>query len=85
MLYCGATASLCALEVLAHSAMLPTDMIVVPARIPNGLSMQIVEESDLPLNLEQPDTFQEDAGPRNGLDKERSYRGAVCTFGHRSE
>src|SRR5438132_782758 len=31
MLYCGGTASLCALEVLAHSAMLPTDMIVVQA------------------------------------------------------
>ena len=33
MVYCGATASLCALEVLAHSAMLPTDMTVVQARI----------------------------------------------------
>ena len=50
MLYCGATASLCALEVLAHSAMLPTDMIVVQARIPNTISIQAVEESDLPSN-----------------------------------
>ena len=54
MLYCGGTASLCALEVLAHSAMLPTDMIVVQARIPNSLSIQTVEESDLPPNWSSP-------------------------------
>lgn len=50
MLYCGATASLCALEVLAHSAMLPTNMMVVQARIPNHLPVKTVEESDLPPN-----------------------------------
>ena len=54
MLYCGATASLCALELLAHSAMLPTDMIVVQARVPKSLSMQTVEESDLPPNWSSP-------------------------------
>ena len=54
MLYCGATASLCALEALAHSAMLPNDMIVVQARIPNSVSMQTVEESDLPRNWTKP-------------------------------
>lgn len=54
MLYCGATASLCALEVLAHSGMLPTDMIVVQARIPNSLSIQTVEESDLPPDWSRP-------------------------------
>ena len=54
MLYCGATASLCALEVLAPSAMLPTDMIVVQARIPNSLSIKTVEESDLPPNWNSP-------------------------------
>ena len=54
MLYCGATASLCALEVLAHSAMLPIDMIVVQARVPNSPSMQTVEESDLPRNWSNP-------------------------------
>jgi len=36
VLYCGATASLCALELLAHSAMLPTEMIVVQARVPKN-------------------------------------------------
>jgi RES domain-containing protein len=55
MLYCGATASLCALEVLAHSARLPTDMIVVQATIPNSLSTQTVEESDLPPNWNTPE------------------------------
>ena len=54
MLYCGATASLCALELLAHSAMLPADMIVVQARVPKSLSMQTVEESDLPPNWSSP-------------------------------
>ena len=54
MVYCGATASLCALEVLAHGAMLPARMIVVQSRIPNGLSIQAVEESDLPPNWSSP-------------------------------
>jgi RES domain-containing protein len=54
MLYCGATASLCVLEVLARSAMLPADMIVVQARIPHSLSIRTVEESDLPPNWSSP-------------------------------
>ena len=54
MLYCGATASLCGLEVLAHSAMLPTDMIVIQARIPNSVLIQTIEESDLPPNWSSP-------------------------------
>jgi len=54
MLYCRATASLCALEVLAHSAMLPAEMIVVQARIPNHLSIQRVEESALPPSWSSP-------------------------------
>jgi hypothetical protein len=56
MVYCGATASLCALEALALSAMLPADMIVVQARIPNSLSIQAVEESDLSPNWSRPIT-----------------------------
>src|ERR1017187_8349156 len=35
--------------------------------------------------LEQPDTFQENARPRDGLGKEQSYSGAVCAFGYYSE
>lgn len=50
MVYCAATASLCALEVLAHSAKLPAGMIVVQARIPNSLLIETIEESDLPPN-----------------------------------
>jgi len=41
-------------EVLAHSAMLPADMIVVQTRIPNSLSIQTVEESDLSPNWSSP-------------------------------
>ena len=54
MLYCAATASLCALEVLAHSAKLPAGMIVVQATIPNSLLIETVEESDLPPNWSSP-------------------------------
>jgi RES domain-containing protein len=54
MLYYGATASLCALEVIAHGAMLPADMIVVQARIPNSPTIQTVEEADLPPNWSSP-------------------------------
>jgi len=85
MLYCGATASLCALEVLAHSAMLPTDMIVVPARIPNGLSMQIVEESDLPLNWSNPIPSKKTQDLGTDWIMSGTTAGALCTFGHRSE
>jgi len=48
------SASLCALEVLAHSAMLPTDMIVVQARVPISIAIETVEESDLPPNWSSP-------------------------------
>ena len=54
MVYCGATASLCALEVLAHSAMLPNDMIVVRARIPDAVSIQTIEEDNLPARWSSP-------------------------------
>ena len=39
MLYCGATASLCALELLTHSAKLPSDMIVVQARVHSAANL----------------------------------------------
>jgi RES domain-containing protein len=54
MLYCGATASLCALEVLAHSASLPAGMVVAQARIPNSLTIQTIDESDLPRGWSGP-------------------------------
>ena len=76
---------LCALELLAHSAMLPTDMIVVQARVPKSLSVQTVGRIRFASELEQPGTFQENARLRNGLGKEQSYSGAVCAFGYYSE
>lgn len=48
MVYCGATASLCALELLAHSAKLPVDMIVIRAAIPRKLLVATIRETDLP-------------------------------------
>ena len=54
LVYCGATASLCALEVLAHSAKLPADMIVIGARIPKSVSIRTIEETDLPVNWSGP-------------------------------
>ena len=54
VLYCGATASLCALEVLAHGARLPTGMIVVQARIPNNLPVTTIDESGLPRDWNSP-------------------------------
>jgi RES domain-containing protein len=50
LVYCSATASLCLLEVLAHSAALPADMMVIEARIPNSVSIRTVEQSELPAN-----------------------------------
>lgn len=54
LVYCGATASLCALEVLAHSAKLPADMIVIGARIPKSVSIRTIEETDSPSNWSGP-------------------------------
>jgi len=54
LVYGGATASLCALEMLAHSAKLPADMIVMGARIPKSVSIRTIEETDLPANWSGP-------------------------------
>ena len=52
--FIAALVLLCALDVPAHSAMLPTDMNVVRVRIPNSLATQTVEESDLPSTWNAP-------------------------------
>jgi RES domain-containing protein len=54
LVYCGATASLCALEVLAHSAKLPADMIFIGAGIPKSVSIRTIEETDLPAKWTGP-------------------------------
>jgi RES domain-containing protein len=54
LVYCGATASLCALEVLAHSAKLPAGMIVIGTGIPKIVSIGTIDETDLPANWSGP-------------------------------
>lgn len=48
MIYCAATASLCALEVLAHAAGLPRNMILIAIEIPDSLVIHKVSTSSLP-------------------------------------
>jgi RES domain-containing protein len=48
MIYCGQTASLAALEVLANSAGLPSKMVIIQAQIPDILRIKKLEKADLP-------------------------------------
>ena len=48
MLYCATTASLCALEVLVHANALPTGRVVIAAEVPDTLSIERLNEADLP-------------------------------------
>jgi RES domain-containing protein len=48
MLYCAATTSLCALEVLVHSAGLPKGKLLVVAEISNDIPIEVLTDSDLP-------------------------------------
>ena len=48
MIYCGQTASLAALEVLANSAGLPSNMVIIQAHIPDLVRIKKLEKSDLP-------------------------------------
>jgi len=48
VLYCAATASLCALEVLVHSDSLPTKMVLIKAEIPDGLTITELTDANLP-------------------------------------
>ena len=50
MLYCATTASLCALEVLVHANAQPTDRVVISAEVPDTLSIQTLNESNLPAD-----------------------------------
>lgn len=54
VIYCGATASLCALEVLANGADLAAGMVVIEAKIPRKLAVATIDESDLPSNWNTP-------------------------------
>jgi RES domain-containing protein len=48
MIYCAATASLCALEVLANSANLPTRMVLVEIEIPESVVITRFEANIFP-------------------------------------
>jgi RES domain-containing protein len=48
MLYCAGTTSLCALEVLAHSAALPKGMVLITAEVPDELTIEVLKDADLP-------------------------------------
>jgi RES domain-containing protein len=50
VVYCSQTASLAALEVLAHSAKLPNGTVEIAIDVPDSLAIEIVEISDLPAN-----------------------------------
>lgn len=48
VLYCAETASLCALEVLAHAAALPKGMVMIVADVPDDLPVIVLAKKDLP-------------------------------------
>jgi RES domain-containing protein len=54
LLYCAATASLCALEILAHSAGLPVEMVVIEAEFPDSLPVETLLDADLPSSWNDP-------------------------------
>jgi RES domain-containing protein len=48
VIYCGATISLCAVEVLANSAGLPTGMVRIEAELPDSLPVTTIDAGTLP-------------------------------------
>ena len=52
MVYCASTASLAALELLVHVDVdqLPDDLVLIEARIPDGVSRQVLDVAKLPVN-----------------------------------
>jgi RES domain-containing protein len=48
IIYCGSSIAICALEVLVHSAELPSDMVLVAAKIPASLPITTVTKADIP-------------------------------------
>ena len=52
VVYTSASLSLAVLEILVHldSDLLPTDLVVISADVPDRLKMEVLNESDLPSN-----------------------------------
>lgn len=89
MIYCGQTASLAALEVLANGAGLPSNMVIIQARIPDTMKIKKLERADLPpdWNKAVPSDSTRDIGtnwaasmetavlsaPSAVVDRERNY------------
>lgn len=89
MIYCGQTASLAALEVLANSAGLPSNMVIIRAWIPDTVKVKTLEKADLPgdWNRAVPSDSTKDIGtnwasslesavlsvPSAVVDRERNY------------
>jgi RES domain-containing protein len=48
VLYCAATVSLCELEILANSAKLPVDRMLIRAEVPDSLPVLTIRDADLP-------------------------------------
>ncbi len=55
VIYTAATASLAALEVLAHNAFLPTGYVVTEIQLPDTVRIETVADDDLPLDWDAPD------------------------------
>jgi RES domain-containing protein len=60
MVYCSATLSLAALEILVHhrAPIPPQDFVAIPATIPSGLKIETIHIADLPID------WRDDPAPR---------------------
>jgi len=59
VIYAAATASLAALEVLAHNEFLPTGYTVTEIQIPDSTQIETVSDDDLPPGWDAPDYSRE--------------------------
>ncbi len=53
MLYTSISPSLALLEVLAHSTILPSDLVLVKLRLPQGAHIRKIELADLPVGWDE--------------------------------
>lgn len=62
MIYAASNPSLAALEVLVHYSVLPQDFVLTEIRIPDGISIEVVSDEQLPpdwdAELPEPTTVQ---------------------------
>jgi hypothetical protein len=82
MIYCGQTASLAALEVPANSAGLPSNMVIIQARIPDTMKIKTLEKADLPGDWSR--AVPRDSTKDIGTNWPRPWRAPFCRFRPRS-